>query len=88
MSPYDHLEEIERPVLLGHGARDARVDIKHAVRLQRELEISGKPCLLVRFEEESAEISRDDNQAFFYEEVVRFFRENLQPPTDQTAGGE
>lgn len=76
-SPYDHLENIEVPIFLGHGALDARVHIKHAVRFQRELEIAGKSCVLYRFEDEHARITRDDHRAVFYQQVADFFREQL-----------
>jgi dipeptidyl aminopeptidase/acylaminoacyl peptidase len=86
-SPYDHLAEIEAPILLGHGALDARVHIKHSTRFQQEMELAGKSCVLYRFEDEHARITRDDHRAIFYQQVADFFRAQLAraeaPPTSE-----
>ena len=77
-SPYDHLGQITVPILIGHGGRDVRVDIKHGVRLQRELEILGRKSAFHPLRDEHAEITRDDNRAIFYSALADFFAAELE----------
>jgi dipeptidyl aminopeptidase/acylaminoacyl peptidase len=80
-SPYDQIEKIEVPILLGHGERDARVHVKHATRMHAGLQHAGKDSELRLYELESSWLRHEENRSDFYERVARFFEQHLAPQT-------
>lgn len=49
VSPVYHVDRLQAPVLLIHGEMDSRVDIEHALRLERMMALHGKHPHVLRF---------------------------------------
>ncbi|HUD43001.1 MAG TPA: prolyl oligopeptidase family serine peptidase [Dokdonella sp.] len=62
ISPVYRYRQIDRPLLLAHGARDRRVTIEHALRLRLLLAKAGKPAQWLPFEKEGHGIADLDSR--------------------------
>lgn len=62
ISPVYRYRQIDKPLLLAHGARDRRVTIEHALRLRLLLAKAGKPAQWLAFEKEGHGIAELDNR--------------------------
>jgi dipeptidyl aminopeptidase/acylaminoacyl peptidase len=71
-SPIHRLDNIERPILIAHGERDARVHPKQADELVAELRRLGKRYEYVTYTEEAHGFLRRASQLDFYERLERF----------------
>lgn len=71
-SPIHRLANIERPILIAHGEKDARVHPKQADELVAELRRMGKTYEYVTYPEEAHGFLRRASQIDFYERLERF----------------
>lgn len=78
-SPLGRIEEIRVPVLLGHGARDPRVGVKHSRRLAQALKTAGKTVEYHEYEDEFHGLALESNRIAFYRRLLEFFETHLAP---------
>lgn len=77
ISPYDRLDELDVPVLLGHGALDQAVDVKHAKRMHQGLLRAEKQTELLLYPNEGETLGLEANRVAFYEKLADFFERNV-----------
>ncbi len=71
-SPIHQIDRIERPILVAHGEKDARVHVKQAEELVSELKRLGKRYEYVTYPEEGHGFLRRDSQIDFYKRLEKF----------------
>ncbi len=71
-SPIHDVDNLERPILVAHGEKDARVHVKQAEELVAELRRLDKPYEYVTYPEEAHGFLRKDSQLDFYRRLERF----------------
>jgi dipeptidyl aminopeptidase/acylaminoacyl peptidase len=71
-SPIHEIEQIERPILIAHGEKDARVHVKQAEELVNALDRLGKTYEYVTYPEEGHGFLRRPSQIHFYQRLERF----------------
>lgn len=71
-SPIHQIEAIERPMLIAHGEKDARVHVKQAEELVIEMKRLGKRYEYVTYPDEAHGFLRRPSQIDFYERLERF----------------
>ncbi len=81
-SPIYHTPLLKLPVMIVHGKEDYRVDYEHARRLQRMLEIEGRPPVGLVFDKEGHGIEKIDNVETMWNGIAGF----LQAHLDAAAG--
>jgi acetyl esterase/lipase len=77
ISPIDHADQIQVPVLIAHGAEDNIVDVGQSERLVRELKRRGVPCETFFRDSEGHGFYNYDNRVEFYHRVENFLAANL-----------
>lgn len=84
-SPIYQYRDLKVPVMIVHGTEDVRVDLEHARRLQRMLEIDGRPPVGLVFEKEGHGIDKIDNVETMWSGIAGFLQKHLgAPPTATT----
>ncbi len=78
-SPSTHLGNLACPLLVIQGRNDPRVRAAESEDLVKALQAQGKQVELLIFENEGHDVTRLENKIRCYNEIVRFFREWLQP---------
>ena len=76
-SPLFHVDQIDRPLLLVHGARDPRVPIAEAEALVVALKQHGIPHEYLVFENEGHGINQPINRDTFYRRAEGFLAQHL-----------
>ncbi|HEU4895011.1 MAG TPA: LpqB family beta-propeller domain-containing protein, partial [Acidimicrobiia bacterium] len=71
-SPIHEIEQIDKPILIAHGEKDARVHVKQSEELVAALERLGKTYEYVTYPEEAHGFLRRPSQLHFYERLERF----------------
>lgn len=71
-SPIHAIEGIDRPILIAHGEKDARVHVKQAEELVAELKRLGKRYEYVTYPDEGHGFLRRDPQIDFYKRLEKF----------------
>ncbi|MFN9005671.1 MAG: alpha/beta hydrolase family protein [Betaproteobacteria bacterium] len=71
-SPLRQAGRIRKPVLMVYGARDVRVPIEHATRIEAEMKAKNLPVELVVYNDEGHGFLRQANQLDFYGRFERF----------------
>jgi len=71
-SPIHEIDNLDRPILIGHGEKDARVHLNQAQELVAELERLGKRYEYVTYPKEGHGFLRRPSQIDFYERAERF----------------
>lgn len=79
VSPLKHADRITAPVLLVHGEEDRRVPIAHSEKMQRALELQGKPVRLLSFEREGHGLYYLKNQYAYYHALTEFLGQHIGP---------
>lgn len=77
ISPIYLVQQLQRPLLIVHGARDEIVDIEHAFRLKLMLEKSQKPYSWHIFPEGGHGFSDQRERSLLYAKAMQFFSRNL-----------
>jgi dipeptidyl aminopeptidase/acylaminoacyl peptidase len=78
LSPATHVEKIEAPLMIIHGANDIRVPVYEAEQLAQRLKELGKRVEVIILPDEGHTISKVENRIKIYTEVVRFIRQHLE----------
>lgn len=76
-SPIYHYRELKLPVMIVHGKEDYRVDFEHARRLQRMLEIDGRPPVGLVFDKEGHGVEKIENIETQWNGIAGFLRAYL-----------
>jgi dipeptidyl aminopeptidase/acylaminoacyl peptidase len=71
-SPIHDIDRIDRPILIAHGEKDARVHLKQAEELVAEMKRLGKSYEYVTYPEEGHGFLRRESQIDFYRRLERF----------------
>jgi dipeptidyl aminopeptidase/acylaminoacyl peptidase len=71
-SPIHDIERIDKPILIAHGEKDARVHLKQAEELVAELKRLGKRFEYVTYPEEGHGFLRRESEIDFYKRLERF----------------
>lgn len=71
-SPIHSVDNLDRPILIAHGEKDARVHVKQSEELVAELARLGKQYEYVTYPEEAHGFTRRESQIDFYERLERF----------------
>jgi len=85
-SPIYHYRELKLPVMIVHGKEDYRVDYEHARRLQRMLEIDGRPPVGLVFEKEGHGVQKIENIETQWNGIAGFLQAHLDSAPGATAG--
>lgn len=77
VSPLFHVDRIDRPLLLAHGARDPRVPRSESDSLSAALTARGVDHEYIVFEDEGHGINQAKNRTMFYERAEEFLHRHL-----------
>jgi dipeptidyl aminopeptidase/acylaminoacyl peptidase len=79
-SPARHAEQIGVPVLLAHGYRDARVDVRHAHDMRAQLAKRTQPVEYVEYSDTGHGLMLERHRFDFYARLLRFLDANIGQP--------
>lgn len=79
ISPIRHVEKVQAPLLVIHGANDPRVPISEAEQMVARLQALGRTVEFLRLEDEGHQIAKLANKLLAYPRAVDFLRRHLQP---------
>ncbi len=77
VSPLFHTDEIQAPLLVAHGARDARVSFREAERIVEELRRQGKQVEYLLKEDEGHGFEKQGNIIELYKRIESFLAKHL-----------
>ena len=78
LSPATHVEKIEAPLMIIHGANDIRVPVYEAEQLAQRLRELGREVKVIILPDEGHTITKVENRIKVYTEVVKFIRQHLE----------
>ena len=78
MSPVNHVEKIEIPLLLAHGKDDERAPFEHALRLRKALDKANKSYEWFTVDKEEHGFYNPENQKAYMRKVVSFLNQHLE----------
>lgn len=76
-SPINYIEQIQRPLLIVHGAKDPRVSVEHSDRLVAKLREKGIGVEYLLFPDEGHEIVKPKNRLKFARRLEKFLATHL-----------
>ena len=76
-SPLNHIENIQAPLMMAYGKRDARVDLSHALKAERELKRHEKDYQLMIKTDEGHGFRKYQNRIDYYSMMEEFLAKNL-----------
>ncbi len=79
ISPSNHLEKIQAPLLVIHGTNDPRVPLGETLQLVEKLEERGVPVQSIIFDDEGHGLVKLKNKLAAYPAVAAFLDEHLKP---------
>jgi dipeptidyl aminopeptidase/acylaminoacyl peptidase len=79
VSPLRHAAEIQVPVLIAHGDRDARVPIEHSEKMVDALRAHHKDVTWLELKDEGHGIRHPENRKRYYEALFDFLDRNIGP---------
>ena len=77
ISPLNHIEKIQAPLMVIHGANDPRVPLSEAQQLVSALEAREIPVEFLVFDDEGHGLAKRKNQIVAYEATVSFLEAHL-----------
>ena len=77
VSPIAKVDDIERPLMVVHGANDPRVPINETEQAVEQLRARGREILYLRYEDEGHGISKRKNRIDCYQKIIAFILEHL-----------
>lgn len=77
-SPLNFADQINIPVLLGHGTDDRSVNIQHSRKMNQALEKSGKDVTYLEFEDGDHYLSNEVHRLQFFKAMDSFLQSNLK----------
>ncbi len=84
-SPLYRYRDLNIPIMLAHGQEDVRVDFEHMRRMQRMLDMRGKPPVGLVFADEGHGFSRKENIHALWSGIAGFLRQHLDAPPASVA---
>ena len=78
VSPQNHVDQIQAPILLAYGELDPRTPISEGRKLARELKKQGKKFEMIVKDDEGHGFHKEENKIEFYRKVDEFLKENLK----------
>ena len=90
ISPIQHVDRIQAPLMVIHGANDPRVPVGEARQIARALQSRGVPVELLIFEDEGHGLVKLQNKRRAYPAIVRFLDQHLgrgNPAPGAQSGG-
>jgi dienelactone hydrolase len=85
-SPLYRYRDLQVPVMLVHGGEDARVDYEHTRRLERMLNLAGRPPVVMEFPKEGHGLDELDNIESAWKGIAGFLRQHLGAPASVATG--
>jgi dipeptidyl aminopeptidase/acylaminoacyl peptidase len=79
LSPIYQYRDLKVPVMIVHGTEDVRVDLEHARRLQRMLQMDGRPPVGLVFEKEGHGMEKIENIEAMWTGIAGFLQTHLGP---------
>ncbi|MBM3620688.1 MAG: S9 family peptidase [Alphaproteobacteria bacterium] len=76
-SPLAHVDKLERPMLITHGANDVRVRKDQSERFYGAARALGKPVEFHLFENEGHSLGRSENRLIFFAKVETFLAKHI-----------
>jgi dipeptidyl aminopeptidase/acylaminoacyl peptidase len=76
-SPLFFVDRIERPLLIGHGANDPRVNENESEQIVREMQAKRIPVTYVLYSDEGHGFARPENTISFYAVAEAFLSHHL-----------
>lgn len=77
-SPLTYVDRIQRPLLMGHGMNDPRIQQAESDRMVAKMQENGVPVTYAVFSNEGHQLSHPENRKAFYGLVEAFLAKNLQ----------
>jgi Dipeptidyl aminopeptidases/acylaminoacyl-peptidases len=77
LSPATHVEKIQAPLMVIHGANDIRVPVYEAEQLAQRLRELGREVEVVILPDEGHVISKIENRVKVYTEVIKFIERHV-----------
>lgn len=77
LSPVNHIEKIQSPLLVIHGENDPRVPVSQAHQIVERLKKQGKDVEILIFEDEGHGIRKLSNRLSVYQKTGDFLKANL-----------
>ena len=77
ISPYNHIDEINVPVLLAHGTGDRRVEYKQGSMFASRMKKQNKDIRFITFDEGDHVLSKESHRIKFLKEMEKFLNKNL-----------
>ena len=80
ISPLNHIDKIQAPLLVIHGENDPRVPVTEARQLVAALQARQMPVKLLVFDDEGHVISKRENKLASFEAMAQFLDHHLDQP--------
>jgi dipeptidyl aminopeptidase/acylaminoacyl peptidase len=77
VSPLTHAAAIQRPLLIGQGANDPRVNVRESDQIVKAMQEKGIPVSYIVFPDEGHGFARPENNMAFYATAEAFLSEHL-----------
>lgn len=77
VSPYYHVDQIKKPLLIIYGDEDEVVHADQSIKMIKRLKRKGKKVKYLRFDNEGHSISWDHNSMEMYKHIVQFLSKYL-----------
>lgn len=76
-SPINFVDKIVRPLLIGHGSNDSRVNVSESETIVKAMQAKKLPVTLCVFPDEGHQFQKPENKRAFYAIVEEFFGKHL-----------
>jgi dipeptidyl aminopeptidase/acylaminoacyl peptidase len=77
ISPIHHVDRIQAPLLIVHGANDPRVPVGEADQIVERLRVRGHPVEVLRYPDEGHKISKLGNRVDSFTKMAEFLARYL-----------
>ncbi|MBL4894328.1 MAG: S9 family peptidase [Emcibacter sp.] len=77
ISPYNHIDDINVPVLLVHGTEDRSVEYKQGKMFAKRMKKKKKNIRFITLEDGDHHLSREKHRIKFLQEMEKFLKKNL-----------
>lgn len=79
ISPIDHLDNVDVPILLIHGRDDTVVPLQQSIEMADALNAAHKPVTFIKLDGEDHWLSRPETRLQMLQATVKFLQENNPP---------
>ncbi len=84
-SPVNLAEDIDVPVLLVHGSKDRRVEVRHSRSMHKALTRAGKDSIYIEQEDGDHHLSNQEHRLELFREMDVFLQRHLKPKSVSAA---